>query len=1214
MLGRLAESHRYMADQRLIQCSRCRHDNAVGAKLCGECGARLEAACPACGTVSPAGNKFCHECGMGLGGSAGGDGRFTSPDAYTPSHLARKILTARTSLPGERKKVTVLFADLKGSLELLDDRDPEDARVLLDGVLERLMEAVHRFEGTVNQVMGDGIMALFGAPVAHEDHAMRACYAALRMHRSVAQYAEELRRRQGLDVQIRVGVNSGDVVVRAIGTDLNVEYSAVGQTTHLAARMEQLARPGTTLITEATRRLAERYIEVAPQGPVPIRGLKQPVEIFELRGATPASRLQAAPTALTRLFGREDELGRMEGLLQRAGLGRGQVVGVAGEAGVGKSRLMWEFTRSSLTQGWLLLELPAASYTKPTPYAPVTTMLQAYFQLEPGDDEAAIRAKVSERTLALDPQMHWAVPPFLALGNLPSDDREWAELEPSERRRRIFAAVTRIVLREAERRPVLVVAENLHWADSETEALVDTLAEEIQDARVLLLVSYRTEYRPRWAGLDHAGELRLEPLSSENAEALLGEMLGAGPEVQPVAQMLVERTGGNALFLEESVRTLIENEVLVGDHGAYRLAKPLASVQIPDRVQAVLAARIDRLPEDRKSFLQASSVIGKDLPFPLLQAVAGVPAEELMGNLADLEEKQFLRTTSLYPDLSYSFRHSLTHDVAYSSLLKDQRRSLHARIVDVLEALYPARRIEHVERLAYHAVSAELWFEAVGYLQEAAAKAAARSANREAVTFLEQALAALGHLAESRETFAQAIDVRLDLRPPLLQLGRLEEIKGLSEEAATMAAQIGDEARQARAYSYLINYHYLRGEPDRALEYGERCLAIAEKLGDRVLVSIARRYMGHAYHALGQARQAVRALHDNAEALAGDLARDPSANAVTAYVATCAWLAFALADLGEFDAAETWADRARAEAEARRHPYSEAIALTMAGQVSALRGQPERAVGPLARALSICRDAHLTVWQAIPAALLGQCMVTLDRRPEGLALLEEGVRLSDEVGVRAYLARWTTLLAEGLLALGDLPRAAHSADRAVALARDHRERGHEAAALRLLGDLAASQAPPQLATATARFTAAIALAEELGLRPLLARAHLGLGQLHRRAGQVDEAEAHLATAVVLFSDLGMRSWLDRSEPELRALGHLVIVARPNVNLYEYLREKLAGDPNVQVVLDRRYGEPRPDAPAVERRSADRRRLAVDEALRSRGLAVVLPPPDGPPRR
>jgi class 3 adenylate cyclase/tetratricopeptide (TPR) repeat protein len=1194
-----------------MQCSRCRHDNAAGAKFCGECGARLDAPCAACSTPNPPSNKFCQECGAALGTTLGvtPDARFASPDAYTPSHLARKILTARASLPGERKRVTVLFADLKGSLELMADRDPEDARALLDGVLERLMEAVHRFEGTVNQVMGDGIMALFGAPVAHEDHAVRACYAALRMHRSVAQYAEELRRRLGVDAQIRVGLNSGDVVVRSIGNDLNVEYSAVGQTTHLAARMEQLARPGTTLITEATRRAAERYVEVEPHGPVPIKGLKQPVEVFELRGATPASRLLATAGSLTSFLGREEELRGLDSRLERAAAGQGQTVGVVGEAGVGKSRLVWEFTRSTRTQGWLLLEAPSASYTTATPYAPLTTMLQAYFQVEPADDVARIRAKVTGRLLELDGQLHWAVPAILSLGNIPTEDAEWEAVEPAERRRRIFAAVTRIVLREAERQPVLLVVENLHWADSETTALVDALVDEIREARVLLLASYRSEHRPQWRERPHCGEVKLEPLSSGSAEALLEEVLGPTAEMQPLTRLLVERTGGNALFLEESVRTLIENEILVGDHGAYRLAKPLATVQIPDRVQAVLAARIDRLPEGHKSFLQAGAVIGKDLPVPLLQAVSGVTADEVLGNLAELEEAQFLRTTSLYPDLAYSFRHALTHDVVYSTLLKEQRRNLHARIVDALEALYADRRTEHVERLAHHALGAELWFEAVVYLREAAGKAVGRSANREAVTFLEQALGALGHLPESRETFAQAIDLRLDLRPPLLQLGRLEEIRALSEEAAKMAEQIGDEARQARAYSYLINYHYLRGEPTRALEYGERCLGIAERLGDRVLVSVVRRYMGHAYHALGQARQAVRALHDNAEALAGDVARDPSAAAVTAYVSTCAWLAFALADLGEFDTAETWADRARAEAEAHRHPYSEAIALTLSGQVAVLRGQLERAVGPLARALSICRDAHLTVWQAIPAALLGQCLVTLERKEDGLSLLEEGVRLSDEVGVKAYLARWATLLGEGFLTTGDVLRATEIGERALALARAHGERGHEAAALRLLGDLAAAQEPPMLTTATERYTAAVAIAEELGLRPLLARSHLGLGQIHRRGGQMPEAEEHLATAVVLFSDLGMRAWLDRTEPELRALGHLVIVARPNVNLYEYLRQKFADDPNVQVVLDRREGqERRPDGGAsVERRAADRRRLAIDSALRSRGLAVVIPP-------
>jgi tetratricopeptide (TPR) repeat protein len=351
----------------------------------------------------------------------------------------------------------------------------------------------------------------------------------------------------------------------------------------------------------------------------------------------------------------------------------------------------------------------------------------------------------------------------------------------------------------------------------------------------------------------------------------------------------------------------------------------------------------------------------------------------------------------------------------------------------------------------------------------------------------------------------------------------------------------------------------------------------------------------------------VRALQDNADALAHALARDPSTAAVTAYVSTCAWLAFVLADLGDFEGAETWADRARAEAEARRHPYSEAIALTMSGQVAVLRGQLERAVAPLSRALTICREASLTVWHAIPAALLGQCLVSLDRKEDGRSLLEDGVRASEDVGVRAYLARWSTLLGEGLLTLGDVRRAGQVAEHALELARAHGERGHEAAALRLLAEVAAAEEPPLLTLAAERYTAAIALAEELGLRPLLARSHLGLDQIYRRTGRFDEAEAHLARALVLFSDLAMWAWLDRSEPELRALGHLVIVARPHVNLYDYLRQKFADDPDVHIVLDRRQYQRRHDAEAVdaERRAAERRQVGIDQALRTRGVAVVV---------
>ncbi len=1189
-----------------MQCSRCQRDNAVEARFCGECGARLELACPACRAPNPPANKFCQSCGAGLTG--GGDARFASPEAYTPTHLARKILTAQASaLPGERKQVTVLFADLKGSLELLADRDPEDARVLLDGVLERLMEAVHRFEGTVNQVMGDGIMALFGAPLAHEDHAVRACYAALRMQRSVARLAEETRRQQGLDVQIRIGVNSGEVVVRSIGSDLKMDYTAVGQTTHLAARVEQLARPGTTLITAVTRRLADRHVVVEPRGEVPIRGLKDPIEVFELTGAAPLhARRGPGGRALSRFVGRHREMDLLRQRLGEAQAGRGQIVDVVGEAGVGKSRLLAELLAGAPAQGWLVLDTQASALAKGTPWAPLVALLAAYFHVDPEEDALAIRTRVVTRILAFDAGLAWAVPALMALGNLPTADPEWEALAPPERRRQILSAVTGIVLGESRRQPVLLILENLHWTDSETLAWLAELTDHIRTARVLVLTTYRPGYRPDWAGRPNATALRVEPFAGDAARNLVDEALGRMPELAPLASMLAERTGGNPFFVEECVRSLVEAGVLAGERGAHQLAKPLAGILIPDRVQAVLAARVDRLPEESKRLLQASAVIGREVPFALLQAVTAVPTQTLLDGLAVLEDAELLFTANLYPDLAYAFKHALTHDVVYSGLLKEQRRALHERIVETLATVHRDRREEHIEALAHHALGAECWMDAVGYLRDAAAKALARSANREAVAFLEQALEALRQLRPDPATVLQGIDVRLDLRPPLLQLGRLDDILRLSGEAATMAEQSGDEARQARAYSYLVNYHYLRGEPGVAIAYGERCLALAARTRDQVLAALARRYMGHCYHAQGQAHVAARLLQETVEALDAAPGSQPSTAAVTAYVSTCGWLAFALADLGDFDGADAWAARGYAYAEAARHPYSEAIGLTMIGLAALQRGHVDRAVGPLTRALAICRDSNLTVWQAIPASLLGAGLIVADRKDDGLELLEEGVRLSDELGVRAYLARWTALLAEGLLAVGAHRRALEVATRALGAARAYGERAHEAEALRVLAAIAAAQEGADVRVVIEQYREAAALAEELGLRPLLARVHLGIGQAYRQAGRLAEAEAHVATAVVVFSDLGMRVWLERAYPELRGLGHLVIVARPQLDLFEYLRQKFDGDPDVDVILDRRHREGGEGVgPPTRPRAGDRRRRAVDDALRTRGLAVVV---------
>jgi class 3 adenylate cyclase len=485
-----------------MRCPRCEADTPDGAKFCIECGTPLRARCPQCGADVLPRAKFCAECGTPLAAQspASPAAPARSPLRYTPRYLAEKILTFKTALEGERKQVTVLFADLKGSMELLADRDPEEARQLLDPVLDRMMDAVHRYERTVNQVMGDGIMALFGAPIAHEDHAVRASYAALHMQEAIGRYAEELLRQQGLDVQIRVGLNSGEVVVRSIGSDLHMDYTAVGQTTHLAARMEQLARPGTALLTADTLRLVEGYVEVTPLGPVPVKGLPEPIEVYELVRAGPVrTRLQAsAAQGLTRFVGCDTEMETLRQALDRAGRGHGQVVAVIGEPGVGKSRLFYEFTQSHHIHGWLLLASHSVSYGKATPYLPVIDLLKAYCQIEDRNDGRRVRGQVTGKLLTLDRALQPILSAILALLDVPVDDAAWQALDPLERRRHTLEAVKRLLLCESQVQPLLLVFEDLHWIDSETQAVLDLVIESLPTARVLVLINYRPEYQHGW--------------------------------------------------------------------------------------------------------------------------------------------------------------------------------------------------------------------------------------------------------------------------------------------------------------------------------------------------------------------------------------------------------------------------------------------------------------------------------------------------------------------------------------------------------------------------------------------------------------------------------------------------------------------------------------------------------------------------------------------
>ena len=779
--------------------------------------------------------------------------------AYTPAYLAEKILTAKPTLAGERKQVTVLFADLKDSTELIRGLDPEAAQQLLDPALHRMMDAVHRYEGTVNQMLGDGIMALFGAPIAHEDHALRACFAALAMQAAMRTYTDDVRHSRGLELRMRVGLNSGEVVVRAIGNDLHMDYSAVGETTHLAARMEQLATPGSIRLTPATLRLVEGLVQVNALGPVPVKGLVEPVEVFELLGASGVRRrLQAAAArGLTRFVGRDQELAAIQQALAQASAGHGQVVTLVGEAGVGKSRLVYECVHSHRTQGWLLLESASVSYGKATPYFPVLDLLRRYGHVDDGDDLRTIRAKVTGQVLTLDAALQDTVPALLALLDVLPDDSPFLQLDPPQRRQRTLAALKRILLRESQVQPLLLVFEDLHWIDTETQALLDSLVDSLPTARLLLLINYRPEYQHGWGSKTYYTQLRLDPLPPVSADAFLHALLGDDPSLVALKQLLIERTGGNPFFLEESVRTLVETGMLVGEPGAYRLGQALPTIQVPATVHTVLAARIDRLPPEEKYLLQTAAVIGTEVPLPLLQAIAELDEAAVHRSLAHLQAAEFLYETRLFPEHAYTFKHALTHEVAYGSLLQERRRVLHARIVESLERLSPDRLVEQVEHLAHHALRGEVWDKALAYFRQAGEKAMARSAHREAMGYFEQALGALPHLPETRATREQAIDLRLALRSALTPFGEARRALACLREAETLAAALDDPHRLGRVCRFLTLDLYRMGAYDQAIAAAQRALAFATASGDVILHALTNQSLGNAYQAQGDYRQAI---------------------------------------------------------------------------------------------------------------------------------------------------------------------------------------------------------------------------------------------------------------------------------------------------------------------------------------------------------------------
>jgi class 3 adenylate cyclase/tetratricopeptide (TPR) repeat protein len=1074
--------------------------------------------CVECGKLVPLSNWFCGNCGAKFerGLSAGFNDQAASLAApvHLPQHLARRILDSRGLLEGERKQITVLFADIKGSTNLIEDLDPEEAESRLRPALDAMINAVHRYEGTINRVQGDGIMALFGAPLAHEDNAVRAAYAALDMQKGVRAACDA-------DIAIRVGLHAGEVLVRAIHNDLSVDYDAIGPTVHLAARMEQMAPPGAIYCTANVMRVSKGFIEAVSLGEAAVKGIRHPVELFQITGYTSArTRWEVtAARGLTPFVGRATEAARLNFALDLASNGQAQVVAVKGEAGTGKSRLVHEFLRSPQLSDWTMLKTAATPYLRGTPYLSISNLLRSWCGIPDEASAAEASSRLQDALGALPPGAPAYVPALQSLLEIPVEDADWPTLEPAVRRQRMRSTVKDVFLRYVQHRPLLLWFEDMQWTDVESLDVVESLVEAMGASRLLVVLTCRPEYEARWENKGCVTRVNLDALEANAADRLVHALLGERADNAELRSLIVARTGGTPLFIEETIRTLVESGALRERDGAYELTYELREIQIPETVQSVIAARIDRLNPKRKALLQMASVIGSDIPLTLMRDVVDLAGLELQKLLEDLQAAHFLVESSSAASVQWKFRHALVHEVAYGGLISAKRQMLHARVLHAMELQNRDNPQEVVESLAHHAFNAALWSEAVTYLSQAGDKAVELSAFREAGTFLEQALQALKHLPQDEARIRQGIDIRLKLRPISGATADYDRLEHALAEAESLAGSIGDRPRLAAVNVAMTSVHNYRGELDSSIECGLRARGIAREIDDDSLEIGASFYVAQAYMWRGDFRQSVALLEHNLAWIDGPLRYQRIGTTGTASVLWLGMLGASCGRLGDFDVALDAAQKACLIADEVKRPYDIALAYWWTGFLWSHKGDVPKALQHLDHGFEVCRVSQINYLVPILLTSLGYTRVLAGSVTEGTAMLVRALGF-----VRAnkftYGEAWSSAyLGFAKLLAGDTDGLLDHARGVLELARARKYRAIEADALRLLAETHRMAAAP--AEAERYYLQARELCLELGLRPEYTRCLIGLGQTLMRSGREAEAERLFDSVSQLCRGMGL---------------------------------------------------------------------------------------------
>ncbi|MCH6562311.1 MAG: AAA family ATPase [Myxococcales bacterium] len=1123
-----------------MPCPTCQQENPSGARFCNGCGASFELACPGCERPNPQSASFCNACGRPLQGE-----RALAPErkpgSYTPKHLADKILRSKSALEGERKQVTVLFADVKGSMELAEQVDPEDWHAILDRFFKILSDGVHRFEGTVNQYTGDGIMALFGAPIAHEDHAQRACYAALHMADQLRGYAKELRRERGLSFSVRMGLNSGDVVVGKIGDDLRMDYTALGQTVGLAARIERVAEGGKVYVADATAQLVSGFLRMENLGEFRLPGVEAPVRIHELQGLGPLrTRLdRSRARGFSRFVGRALELETLDAALERAMQGEGQVIGVTAPPGTGKSRLCLEFAERCQARGIPTRQAHAMSHGKSIPYLPIREFVRALFGIAEADDERVIRQKVAGALALLGRDLQEELPLLFEFLGVSETEARSEPLYPDSRQRQLFGIVHRILESQVAEEPTVILFEDLQWMDRGSEAFLAQLVEVIPRTSTVLLVNFR-EYQAPWMEMSHYQRLPLRPLGPEASAELLRDLLGTDPTLAKLPALIGERTRGNPFFIEEVVHALVERGALAGERGNYSLVAPIERIEIPQSIQTVLSARVDRLAESEKTLLQTAAVIGSEFPDDILARVLKLSEVERRNALDTLVSGEFLYTQALHPIEEYAFKHPLTHEVAYGSQLRERRARTHAEVARAIEEIDSTRLDDQASLLAHH------WEQAGEDLR--AARWHARAA--ESAGFVDIP-GALFHWGRVRSITTAAPETQETREMRLRACGRALEAAGRAGMSTAEAAQLFDEGRSlaeqcdnARALVRLHEALAARlgwsGDPEGQRQHLAEAARLAEQVPDvelKVVVlqrsSVAQFHAGDLRAALSLAEQGLRLAEKDGAFTATEFA-------VSIYRALLLARANVLAYMGKLDESARVLGRvgrvSRGLNVAQVGARTSHIRALVGANIWLNRGDIDQSLEAALDFVALAERSGSTWAAPVSALALGRALLLAGRFAEARDALEESLRRAREhqLGLEAE-ADHLACLARAYAGVGD-SRARATAEEAVSVAQHKGARFWELQAqlarAEVLLRLEGVCARPRIEEALKR---AESLVDETGgevMRPALCQQYAELARL--RGDEARRAQ-ELQAAHRLFSQMGATGYAERLGQELAAL-------------------------------------------------------------------------------